>query len=80
MFKTGEIKLTANDNTYKCVTTQNTDACAHAFKWSLGYRNRTLLSYSYFFPISFHNLRNERTEERHVVMVCHRKGPGKHMA
>lgn len=46
-FKIGEIKLIANDNTYKCVIIQNTSACLHAFKCSFGYNNRTLLSYSY---------------------------------
>ena len=40
-----EIKLIANDNTYKCVIVQNTSACLHASKWSFGYNNRTLLSY-----------------------------------
>lgn len=32
-FKIGEIKLIANDNTYKCVIIQNASACLHAFRW-----------------------------------------------
>lgn len=60
-FKTREIKLIANDNTYKCVVIQNTCACLHAFKWSFRYNKRTLLSYFQSFAISSrNNLENMR--------------------
>lgn len=66
-FKIGEIKLIANDNTYKCVIIQNTSACLHAFKWRFGYNNRTLRSYFYsFFISSYNNLKNKRKDRIEV--------------
>lgn len=58
----------------------DTSACLHAFEWSFGYNNRTILSYFSSFPIfSCNNLKNERPEYRCVAMVCHLKGLGKHV-
>lgn len=67
-FKVGEIKLIANDNTYKCVIIQNTSACLHAFKWSFGYNNRTLLSYLYSLFVSSRN--NLKTKRKDRVEAC----------
>ena len=72
-FKTREIKLIANDNTYKCVIIQNTRTCLHAFKWSFGYNNRTLLPYFQSFAISScNNLENTR---KHRKEACGRDVP-----
>lgn len=49
-FKIGEIKLIANNNACTWVIIQNTSACLHAFKRSLGRNSRTLLSCFHPFP------------------------------
>lgn len=67
MFKTGEIKLIANDDIYKRVITQNTVACLRAFECNC----RTLLSYyDSFSNLSHNNLRIKREDRREA------RGPG----
>lgn len=61
MFKTGEIKLIANDDIYKRVITQNTVDCLRAFECNC----RTLLSYyDSFSNLSHNNLRIKREDRR----------------
>lgn len=78
MFKTGEIKLIANDDTYKRVITQNTVDCLRAFECNC----RTLLSYYDSFSNPSHNNRElrERTEERREAPGDQPRGLGKHRA